>query len=340
MGEDKTVKYTNIELLRVVIMILLIFHHYQALSGCVFSLVNFYGNEGWSYGYLTEIFFMVSGFMIARKESAESFKTYMKERIKRIYPFAVISSLFYLIITIIYYFMTESYMFEERYLVMQVIASFLLMDRGWIIDFTPAFNAPIWYVDVLMLCYVMYFWAEWIGRKYKLNRLVIPLIIVGASCILNYINLQFPFMWSSNKRGYISFFMGVMIVELYKCLRKRMLVLGVWGGIAMYVLMVAALGKFNYYGMVVFLYPSIVLLLLVLPQINGKLPEFGKAQFQAYLWNVPIYRCGVLLSAALGITVKHSYFTMILFACLIEIMAYAFFNRIEIPIRRFLEKCK
>lgn len=204
MNEDKPVKYMNIELLRVVIMILLIFHYYQALSGHVFSLVNFYGNEGWGYGHLTEIFFGVSGFMIVRKESVENFKTYMKERIKRIYPFAVMSSLFYLIITILYYFMTESYMFEERYLVMQIIASFLLMDRGWIIDFTPAFNGPIWYVDILMLCYVIYFWAEWIARKCKLNRLVVPLIIVGASCLLNFSFLScgqatkgdiFPFLW-------------------------------------------------------------------------------------------------------------------------------------------------
>lgn len=113
-----------------------------------------------------------------------------------------------------------------------------------------------------------------------------------------------------------------------------------WGGIATYVLMVVVLGKFNYYGMAVFLYPSFVLLLLALPQINEKLSELGKVQFQAYLWNVPIYRCGVLLSAVLGIAVRHSYFTMILFACLTEIMAYVFFKTMEVPVRRFLEKYK
>ncbi len=41
--------------------IIIIFHHYQQGSGAVYKYINFWGGGGFYFGYLVELFFILSG---------------------------------------------------------------------------------------------------------------------------------------------------------------------------------------------------------------------------------------------------------------------------------------
>ena len=58
-------RFTNLDFIKVIIATLIVFHHYQYLSGIKFNHINFYGGRIY-YGYLVELFFMISGFLMQK----------------------------------------------------------------------------------------------------------------------------------------------------------------------------------------------------------------------------------------------------------------------------------
>ena len=55
-------RYYNLDIIKMISSILIVFHHYQQLSGITFDGINFYGGK-FLFGYLVELFFMISGFV-------------------------------------------------------------------------------------------------------------------------------------------------------------------------------------------------------------------------------------------------------------------------------------
>lgn len=340
--DNNFVRYNNMDILRVVCSVMLIFHHYQGLSGARFDGINFYDNGRWSFGYITEVFFVISGFLTSYRGVQGNFKTYIKHKLLRIIPFALLSSFIYLAITCIYYLTSNSYMYDEKYSAIQILFAFLFVDRGWIVDFTPPFNGPMWYIDVLLICYALYFLLQKIMHRFKLNTVILPLCIAIIVSVLNIIDIQLPFLWSCNRRGYISFFMGVAVIEFIKNQKSAIInkLIGV-GGVFLYGVMLFVLESFNYYGLVILFYPSIIILLTSIRQINcDMIKQMGAFQFEAYIWNVPLYSLLILVSHILNreANIEHSYLTMIGFVFFVELIAALMFNFVEKPLTYVLRK--
>lgn len=110
-------RLNNLDLIRVICAILLIFHHYQGLSGAVFTSINFYANGRWGYGYITEMFFSISGFLTAFKDDGKenNFRKYYKHKFWRIFPLTLISNIIYLLAVCLYYILNHGYIFNEKY---------------------------------------------------------------------------------------------------------------------------------------------------------------------------------------------------------------------------------
>lgn len=334
--KEKNKEYlNNINLVRIVCAILLIFHHYQGLTKVVFGGINFYANKGWGYGYLTEVFFVISGFLsghtILKKNI--SFRKYMHAKITRLFPFVFISNLIYLFSVSIFHILTHEYMYGEKYSVVQVLCAFLMIERGWIIDMV-SFNAPIWYVDVLLICFAIGYATCFLAKKMRIPPQILWLGIVGIAIVINITQRFIPFFWNCNIRGYIPFFMGLILYSLEHKIEseKTKLIIGIVV-CAIYIGVTLWLGQFNYYGTVIFLYPAIILILVSIPQVGGGvLRAVGESQFEAYLLSVPLFSIGMVLTYIFDRNIKHSYSTMFAFALFVEIMAILVYKFIEIPL--------
>ena len=83
--------------LRIVAAVFIIFHHYQQLTGVFFTgELNFHGGN-FDFGYLVELFFILSGFLayniVDKKEL--SFSEFYLSKLKRLLPLVFISCIVY-----------------------------------------------------------------------------------------------------------------------------------------------------------------------------------------------------------------------------------------------------
>ena len=98
---------------------------------------------------------------------------------------------------------------------LRLILSVLMMNTGW---FTSSqltglpVNSTMWFVDVLLICYLLYYLIRKLARNsYVYLSLSALMVLVGWIC-LEY-TPGVPFLWSLNGRGYAPFFIGVLLCE-------------------------------------------------------------------------------------------------------------------------------
>ena len=85
----------TIDLLKFVLAVVIVLHHYQQVTGVRFSGWNFYGGTIY-FGYAVEFFFIISGFFSVSGILAhpdERFKSYFMRKAVRLYPMTVLSVL-------------------------------------------------------------------------------------------------------------------------------------------------------------------------------------------------------------------------------------------------------
>ena len=65
--KEKSEYYYTLDLLKFALSLLIFVHHFQLISEIRFSVINF--NDGRFYfGYLVELFFVISGFFVSKKQ--------------------------------------------------------------------------------------------------------------------------------------------------------------------------------------------------------------------------------------------------------------------------------
>lgn len=63
---------------------------------------------------------------------------------------------------------------DNHYTVWGIITSFFVVNQGWLFEFAPAINNPIWYICVLLWLYLLYYFIEYtfktIGGKKEVSQ--------------------------------------------------------------------------------------------------------------------------------------------------------------------------
>lgn len=73
----------------------IVFHHYQQVTEVIFPKFNFYGGRIY-FGYLVELFFILSGFFMAvhmNKNKKLKFSQFLLDKMVRLYPMVIISGI-------------------------------------------------------------------------------------------------------------------------------------------------------------------------------------------------------------------------------------------------------
>ena len=147
-AEGETAQKTKngaVELLRILAITCILFHHYQQLTGVYYPEgLNFY-NGRFPFQYLVELFFLLSGFLAARyipQIVAElRFGPFIVGRIRRLFPGMVLSVFVCYVLMYIYYRQYGNYWMDIPINKGRLLVTMLGMGSGWFVSGTQI-NGP------------------------------------------------------------------------------------------------------------------------------------------------------------------------------------------------------
>lgn len=214
----------SIDFLRVMFCLLITVYHYY----CVFEqlpFMKYLGGIG-RYGFLgVEAFFMISGFCISMnyKHKDVGVGDFL---IKRISPWYV-TYLFFVAINIFLQLIananciTGKAVLDKPLNFFYVLTSILLIHNGWFMEQNSPYGSGAWFLDVLVLLYLIWILIKKIsdGNNKRYIGLSITMMIIGWTCVYNEYNI--PFLYNKSARGYLMFFIGVLMYEIYEKLDEK-----------------------------------------------------------------------------------------------------------------------
>ena len=225
--EEVMKKYcSRLDLLRfLAALVVAFFFHYIIVFGdspvggnIIGDALNKYG------GYVVELFYVVSGFVMyiayaeRIREGQTYFTKYITDRVVRLYPAMIIS----VVLTIIpmwlgYAFWDTAVASDSAVTLLAIFLNLLGLNGGTVSGYTfmTSVNGPSWYITVLLICYLVFYGIIKLcrGSKGAENVAFIFIIILGIFFYLNSMNI--PMMFVCCTRGYVFFFIGVFLAQIY-----------------------------------------------------------------------------------------------------------------------------
>ena len=329
----------------------IVLHHASGMSG----MTNFFYGGTLYIGYLVELFFMISGYLavLTFREQRPLAQAFVN-KCRRLYPTAMLSIAVFLALEIVVKVMFDQYWMygwtpTSTYGLFNIFSSLTLTSVGGAFGYeiTRPLNSPTWYLNVLVLCYALFYAAAWLRRRLELKS-ALPLhaaiCLLGASVMSYQINV--PFLNGATGRGYCAFFLGCCLAWLTQHsaqdarLDRRLK----WGALA--VLCVSAVLLVfdpvtmmdNQWGALTFvIYPALLLFVcrsrVCAALFNHSLFSlFGQVSFQSYLWHIPVFFAMTIVTRSLNIVLPTDWRMLTAFAVGNEIIALLMFLLVEKPL--------
>ena len=194
-----------------------LFHHYQQLTGTFFYRgINFYGGRFY-FGYIVEVFFLMSGFFmvpyVVKIRDKMSFPAFFGKRLIRLLPSMIAATIFYDIALFFYVRLCNGTL---RYPTDINIFGSIVTALGlgsWSITKDFEINPICWYVSVLLLCYILMYIFVFLSKITKIPAGIMLAIPMIAGVVITHIT-EFsiiPFLSTRIARGYIHFFGGLLL---------------------------------------------------------------------------------------------------------------------------------
>lgn len=338
---DRKKHLGGLDILKILATIGIVFHHYQQDFNVRFDGYNF-NNGAFYFGYLVELFFIISGFLMRYNDDKKNKNYTLKftKKVMRIWPMAAISSVFVIGLGGCSKLLLGKWWEEISNSIWNWFISIFLVFQGNAFKEEYGLNNPLWYVCVLFICYLIYYFICYKCDKDKAQRICFLIMVLIGSGIIEY-EINFPFATIQNGRGYTGFFIGVILCDIYKKVSRRNLIIGslLYGGIPILLFVYAYnIVNANLRMLLLFvIYPTIVLWAVCLKPVswlgNNRLVKLlGKSSFEVYIWHYPCILLIKIIVASLSIEIKHTYVTMAIFALVIEIVAIFIYKFVEIPL--------
>ncbi|WP_338951460.1 acyltransferase [Fusobacterium nucleatum] len=290
------VRNYSLDFLKIIATILIVFHHYQQILNIEFKGINFYGGKFY-FGYLVEFFFLISGFLmfkyIEKIKVGLTFKDFFIRRIMRLMPLIIVGAISYEILLYIYPKVFGDYFYNLKPDFWGLIISMLGIQAGWSFE-NPMINNPMWYISVLILCYIIFYIVTKISvlKNYKYIYFYVIIIFLGLSIQKNGTDLAFFNPYTA--RGYYAFFFGVLFSIYYNNykMNKLIKILSVFLLIFISYLILKYYHiienninytlTFIYYPILIIIFNSDIIKRILSSKITGKI---GEISFNVYVWH-------------------------------------------------------
>ncbi len=305
------------------------------------------------FGYmLVELFFIISGFLFfisyfsKIKDKNLNIISFFKKRYIRLILVAGITTIVMFVLQQIYCLINNQFWIwgnnDFGNLLLQ-----LLGIQYWIEPGIVSLNNAVWYISVLLFCYIIFFYiSKFVIKKKNIFIFLIPVFI--ALLVQKY-NLNVPLLNYNITRGVISFGLGVFIGCLNNNLSNKENISKI-SFVFLIVIGMLCIFLGNYFvGDLLFLLTFIVYPLVIffvigidtkLKFINCKFTKYlGNLSFGIYVWNLPIQLATILLNQVFnfGFNYNSIYFFIIQVTIHI-VVAILSYHLLEKKLLPFLEK--
>ena len=290
---DSDRHYYSLDILKFILSVLIVFHHFQQSTSMGIDRIRFYGGVI-NFAYCVEFFFIISGFLAAKrlkKTSETAFPDYLKQKIGTLYPMPVFSVLCMLALNWMHFFTEGEWLTRQAPDIFKVLNSLLMTFASGVVDSGSGINNPLWYINVLMLCHMILWVIMRQCRKYGWNHIYPAMMMCAFGCACLNCELDLPLMNECTSRGYCAFFLGIVLYRLYEISnRRRLFCLSV--GVLLICTMLLFVDYYSFYkydfGALTFVvFPSILFTALALDRFADRrfLSRLGGISFAAYVWH-------------------------------------------------------
>ncbi len=215
MREEK--RLYSLDFIKIFATLLIILHHYQQVQNVRFERgINFFGGRFY-FGYLVELFFVLSGFFMYRYtdkiRNGLGFGEFFARRYFRFLPLMAFTAVVSEALMVIFEKLVDMPWKNTPLNLWGTISTALGIQAGWALG-NPGINNPTWYISVLLLCFIIFYGIVYAERTFGIpsRYLFIFMILLGMGITMYEIEL--PFLNSYSARGYYSFFWGILLAGI------------------------------------------------------------------------------------------------------------------------------
>lgn len=333
--------------------VLIVLHHYQQITGIYFQNgINFY-NGYVSWGYLVELFFIISGiftykYIYAIKDKSINIREWYIKRAMRLLPLNAISAAVYTLAISYYQKMNVEYrfyLFKENTTFIDFLVTALGLQEGYGFDVSKP-NSPLWYISVLITCSMIFYLITRLAVKLKVNPHVFYALMVVAGIVIYATQTNTVLMTYNTSRGYYSFFTGVLLASAEKTIRNNRLLFVASGFViaafaAVFVVKPDSFVPFANFWLTFALYPAIMIWgynTKISKWFKGKIWNIASAiSFSVYVWHVPLLLIIFILTDLYNIRIVFASKLIILTYLAVSILFGAIsYYIIEKPLNKFI----
>ena len=291
----------SLDFIKILATAFIIFHHYQQyISGSFEHGVNFYGGI-YNFGFMVELFFILSGYFmypyIEKIRKGLSLKEFYLPRWIRLIPIVAIAAFSYQFLVLVHMKFVGTAWFMHSPDLWETIVAALGFQEGWVFRDNIYVNYPVWYVSVLLLCYLIFYCVTALSKKMSVSARYFYLGVILVGIAIKTYNWQFPFFNEYTSRGYCGFFTGILLATY--CYERNSTK---WETIISSVITVLIIDliiyhnglveKGVYYVSTFILFPAIILIFknsIICKLFSSNIYKTAAAvAYNAYVWQMPL----------------------------------------------------
>lgn len=162
-----------------------------------------------------ELYFLISAILFVeayrtRITEGMTLRSFLINRIKRIYPVMIITTLYMYLMNLAVLHTTDTLWSCGSTSPLDLLCNILIAGKC-IFHGNKTLNAPIWYISILMLCYLIAFGLTKLSKVLKTKPWpwYVPFLVLGLVMRSSY--QQYPFWNEDVARGLIAFFTGLLL---------------------------------------------------------------------------------------------------------------------------------